>query len=92
MLIVLGDHQPAPLVTGPNASRDVPIHVISADPDLIEPFIDAGFVPGTMPTDTPATRRQDDFRSLLHRLFGEPREKATQKKEAGFLGEERSAS
>lgn len=92
LLIVLGDHQPAPLVTGPNASRDVPIHVISADPQLIAPFIEAGFNPGTVPHAAPATRRQDDLRPLLHDLFGEHRETTKQKKEAGFLGEERSAS
>lgn len=73
LLIVLGDHQPAPLVTGADASRDVPIHVISADPALIDAFIDAGFAPGTIPRDTPATRRQSDFRPLLHQLFGERR-------------------
>ncbi|SDL22144.1 hypothetical protein SAMN05661010_01110 [Modicisalibacter muralis] len=93
LLIVLGDHQPAPLVTGPDASRDVPIHVISTDPALIAPFIDAGFNPGTLPRNAPATRRLDDFRPLLHRLFGERHEKTTQKKEeTGFLGEELSVS
>lgn len=74
LLIVLGDHQPAPLMTGPEASRDVPIHVISADPRLIAPFIDAGFLPGALPPATSATRRLDDFRPLLHGLFGERRE------------------
>lgn len=42
LLVVLGDHQPAPLVTGEGASRDVPVHLISADPSLIEPFAGAG--------------------------------------------------
>ncbi|HET8790969.1 MAG TPA: alkaline phosphatase [Modicisalibacter sp.] len=91
LLIVLGDHQPAPLITGPDASRDVPIHVISADPKLIAPFIDAGFIAGAIPRAAPSTRRLDDWRPLLHDLFGEEGID-TQKKEAGFLGEERSAS
>lgn len=71
LLIVLGDHQPAPLITGGDASRDVPIHVLSRDPALIAPFIDAGFIRGTLPTQEPSSRRMDGFRPLLHRLFAE---------------------
>ncbi len=71
LLIVLGDHQPAPLITGEDASRDVPIHVISGDPALIERFVEAGFAPGMTPPDGPAQWRQDELRGLLHRLFGD---------------------
>jgi len=46
VLIVLGDHQPAPLVTGEGAPRTVPIHVISTDPADLEVFVAAGFVRG----------------------------------------------
>ncbi|MDW5378313.1 alkaline phosphatase [Halomonas sp. HP20-15] len=70
LLIVLGDHQPAPLITGEDASRDVPIHVISGDPALIERFVAAGFAPGLEPPAGPARWRQDELRGLLHRLFG----------------------
>ncbi|MBZ9557726.1 MULTISPECIES: alkaline phosphatase [unclassified Modicisalibacter] len=77
LLIVLGDHQPAPLITGEDASRDVPVHVISADPTLIRPFIAAGFKPGLMPPSGPARWRQAAFRGLLHRLFGAHRGAAT---------------
>lgn len=70
LLIVLGDHQPAPLITGDKASRDVPIHVISRDAALIARFEAAGFRPGLWPSDAPASRRQDALRGLLHRLFG----------------------
>ena len=37
LLILVGDHQPAPLITGAGASRDVPMHVISGAPGLLEP-------------------------------------------------------
>ncbi|WP_136068854.1 alkaline phosphatase family protein [Modicisalibacter radicis] len=71
LLIVLGDHQPAPLITGVDARRDVPIHVIGGDPALIDRFVEAGFAPGLEPPAGPAQWRQDALRGLLHRLFGE---------------------
>lgn len=70
LLIVLGDHQPAPLITGGDASRDVPIHIISGDPRLIGRFVEAGFTAGLEPPTGPAQWRQDELRGLLHRLFG----------------------
>lgn len=50
LLIVLGDHQAAPLITGDNASAAVPVHVISGDPTLLEPFKVRGFIDGTLPS------------------------------------------
>lgn len=50
LLIVLGDHQAAPLITGEGASRAVPMHVISRDPRLIEAIADWGWTPGVAPT------------------------------------------
>ncbi len=35
VLVILGDHQPARIVTGETDNRDVPFHVISDDADLI---------------------------------------------------------
>lgn len=42
LLILLGDHQPAPLVTGEGASRDVIVHIISGNPQLLAPFLANG--------------------------------------------------
>jgi phosphatidylglycerophosphate synthase len=36
VVVMLGDHQPATLVTGQGASRDVPISVIARDPKVID--------------------------------------------------------
>ena len=36
MLVVLGDHQPATIVSGQGASHDVPISIISKDPTVFE--------------------------------------------------------
>jgi len=74
LMIVLGDHQPAPLITGENASRDVIVHVISGDPALVEPFLSGalpGFRPGTRPDPDTAGAAMSELRPFLHRQFGE---------------------
>ncbi len=74
LVIVLGDHQPAPLVTGPDASRAVPVHIFSADESVLAPFSDLGFVPGILPDPQPeggdaALPRMDAFRPFLLEAF-----------------------
>jgi hypothetical protein len=49
VLIALGDHQPAPLVTGEDAARSVPVHVVSTDPEIVRGFVERGFLPGAFP-------------------------------------------
>jgi hypothetical protein len=71
LLILVGDHQPAPLVTGEGASRDVPIHVISGDPSLLEPFLAQGFAPGMRPRHGQQAERMDRFRDRFLAAFGE---------------------
>ncbi len=48
--IVMGDHQPAANVTGPGATWDVPVHIISANPQVLRYFKDAGFKQGLDPS------------------------------------------
>ena len=49
VMILLGDHQPAASVSGPGAPWDVPVHLVSSNPALIERFIARGFRPGLEP-------------------------------------------
>ncbi|MBP2550631.1 hypothetical protein J2858_003571 [Neorhizobium galegae] len=49
VFLVIGDHQPAAIVTGPDASRAVPFSVISRDGALIDRFQAAGFDAGLTP-------------------------------------------
>lgn len=49
VLIVIGDHQPAAQVTGPDASWDVPVHVIARNPPLMDALRAQGFVTGLTP-------------------------------------------
>lgn len=69
LLIVMGDHQPAPLITGEEASREVPVHVISGDPALLEPFLAWGFRPGAHPGSDRTAPRMDAFRDWFIRAF-----------------------
>jgi hypothetical protein len=69
LLIVLGDHQPAPLVTGEGASWEVPVHVLSGDPTVLEPFLDWGFVPGAWPGPGGAALGMDYFRDWFVRAY-----------------------
>ena len=53
VMIVVGDHQPPALVSGRGASWDVPVHVVSDDPALLQRLLGSGFVPGlTLPSHT----------------------------------------
>jgi hypothetical protein len=70
LLIVVGDHQPAPLITGEGAGRDVPIHVISGDPALLAPFRDWGLAAGMRPTGA-AIGGMDRFRDWFLATFSE---------------------
>lgn len=49
VFIVMGDHQPAANITGPGASWDVPVHIISSKPELLAHFKAHGFVDGLTP-------------------------------------------
>ncbi|HSA81615.1 MAG TPA: sulfatase-like hydrolase/transferase [Geminicoccaceae bacterium] len=70
LLIVVGDHQAAPLITGEGAGRDVPIHVIGGAPRLLEPFLAWGFTPGMQPAGAPS-RRMDVFRDWFLGAFSD---------------------
>jgi hypothetical protein len=69
LLIVVGDHQPAPLVTGEGVGRDVPMHVITGNPALLKPFMDWGFVPGLHPDGEAPAKRMDVFRDWFLGAF-----------------------
>jgi hypothetical protein len=69
LLIVLGDHQSAAIITSPNASPAVPVHVISGDSTLLQPFRARGFVPGAWPAAETTEFGMDRLRDWLHQGF-----------------------
>jgi hypothetical protein len=72
LLILVGDHQPAPLITGERDGRDVPIHVISGDPGLLAPFEVWGFTSGMLPPSGTPAKRMDAFRDFFLDAFSAP--------------------
>ena len=50
VLVVLGDHQPATLVTGQGAGHDVPISVIAHDPKVMDQIAGWGWQDGMLPS------------------------------------------
>ncbi|MEZ5931870.1 MAG: sulfatase-like hydrolase/transferase [Alphaproteobacteria bacterium] len=69
LMIIVGDHQPAPLVTGAGASRDVPLHVVTGNPELLQPFLKWGLKPGMHPDERAEVRRMDAFRDWFLEAF-----------------------
>ncbi len=70
VVIVLGDHQPASVVSaaGP-ASHDVPITVIARDPAVSAAITEWGWSPGLRPTDAAPVWRMDAFRDRFLDAF-----------------------
>ena len=50
VLVVLGDHQPATLVSGQGADHDVPISVIAHDPKVMDQIAGWGWQDGMLPS------------------------------------------
>jgi hypothetical protein len=50
VMILIGDHQPPSAVSGEGAPWDVPMHVITNRPEILESLETHGFVQGMTPT------------------------------------------
>ncbi len=62
VLVILGDHQSATIVTGPDATRNVPAHIITADEAVLEAAGAWGWTAGMVPDERSAHWRMDRFR------------------------------
>jgi len=65
-MILVGDHQPASSVSGEGATWEVPVHVIDANPKLLQRFVEQGFQPGLEPQRPALGAMHDLTRILLH--------------------------
>lgn len=70
VLVVLGDHQPSPVVTGPTANRDVPISIVSRDPAVLAAVDDWGWSDGLTPDPGAPAWRMDTFRDRFLDAYG----------------------
>jgi hypothetical protein len=70
VLVVLGDHQPATVVSGRDAGHDVPVTVVARDPAVTRRFADWGWQPGLRPRADAPVWRMDRFRDRFLAGFG----------------------
>lgn len=74
VLLVLGDHEAAPMVTGVQDARDVPVHLIARDPAIMDAIADWGWQPGLLPDADAPVWRMDRVRDRFIDAFSEPQE------------------
>ena len=70
VLVFLGDHQPAPVVAGEGASRDVPITIVAHDPTVLDRIAGWGWQDGLRPDPHAPVWRMDSFRDRFLTAFG----------------------
>lgn len=68
VLVVLGDHQPPAVVSGEGATWEVPVHVLTSRPALVDRLLSAGFTPGLEPA-RPALGGLPDLAARLLQAF-----------------------
>lgn len=69
--ILVGDHQPTANVSGEGASWDVPVHIVSADGNLLQRFVALGFTPGLTPQRS-VLGGLHDLTAMLLQVFAKP--------------------
>ena len=69
VLIVVGDHQPAGVVSGADADHDVPITIIAQDAEVFARIASWQWVDGTLPSPDAPVWRMDDFRDRFLGAF-----------------------
>ena len=70
VVVLLGDHQPATIVSGPDAGHDVPIALVSRDQDVIDRVAPWGWSQGLRPPAHAPVWRMDAFRDRFVAAFG----------------------
>ncbi len=72
VMLILGDHQPAPLVTNDSPSNEVPVHVIARDPAVFEAITDWHWSEGLVPAKDAPVWRMDALRDRFIEAFSNP--------------------
>jgi hypothetical protein len=73
VVIVLGDHQPATVVSGYGATHDVPAAVLARDPAVLRRIADWGWTPGLRPDENGPVRPMESFRDDFLAAYGPTR-------------------
>jgi hypothetical protein len=69
-MVVLGDHQPARVVSGVDAGHDVPVSIIAADPAVTDRIAGWRWTDGLLPDRTAPVWPMDAFRDRFLAAFG----------------------
>jgi hypothetical protein len=69
VVVFLGDHQPATVVSGSHAGHDVPVSVVAKDPAVLRRIDGWGWQPGLHPRPDAPVWRMDSFRDRFLRTF-----------------------
>ena len=75
VLILLGDHQPASSVSGPEAAWEVPIHIVTDNTAVVQQLLQLGFVRGITPDRQPIARLHE-LTPMLLKAFSTPDQSA----------------
>jgi hypothetical protein len=70
VLVFLGDHQPAPIVSGEGASHDVPVTIVAKDPAVLDRIAGWGWQDGLHPDPRAPVMGMADFRDRFLTAFG----------------------
>lgn len=70
VVVMLGDHQPATIVSGPDAGFDVPVAMLARDPGVLAAVDDWGWGEGLRPDADAPVWRMDAFRDEFLAAYG----------------------
>lgn len=70
VVVMLGDHQPATILSGPDAGFDVPVAVLARDPAVLEAVGGWGWSEGLRPAADAPVWRMDAFRDRFLAAYG----------------------
>jgi phosphatidylglycerophosphate synthase len=70
VLVLLGDHQSSPVITGDGAGADVPISLVAHDPAVLDRIAGWGWQEGLRPGPRAPVWRMDAFRDRFLSAFG----------------------
>ncbi|GAB3586366.1 hypothetical protein GCM10027406_36320 [Leifsonia lichenia] len=70
VMVVLGDHQPASVVSGAGANHEVPVSIIAKDPAVTQRISSWGWQPSMLPSPTAPVWRMDAFRNRFLSAYG----------------------
>jgi phosphatidylglycerophosphate synthase len=72
VVLVLGDHQPSSVVTGPDAGRDVPVTLVARDPAVVDRVSPWRWQPGLHPDASAPVWAMESFRDRFLSTFDDP--------------------